>query len=152
MKSKTMLALLALALGFAATSCGGGGGGEDINISGNWTITLTYVSNTCGAPPPTQRVITDDVTITQSGSQFTLIDPSGTLTGTVHGSTITISGTISTTTTQGCNATVTYNGNGSGNETQISGTLTTNTVVTPAGGCVLAGQCGINFTLVMTKR
>ena len=154
MKHTKLFPFAAILLALVATSCGGGDDDDDtLNLAGNWTFTLTYLSNTCGAPAPIDTTDTFDATIQQSGNQLVITDSSGdSLTGSVSGSQMTIGGTVQTTTDAGCNARITYNGTGSGNDNRVNGTISTNTVVTPAGGCTLSGSCGINFSFVANRR
>lgn len=151
MQHKSLSAIFWMLLCVLPAGCGGGDDDNDVNLNGSWNITLTHVSNTCGLPAPAPD--TFSVTIQQTGNQFIFIDDAGdTLAGTVNGSTMTLNGTVTDTTAQGCRATVTFNGSGQASSTRVTGTISTNTVISPAGNCNLSGTCGVNFSFVMNKR
>jgi hypothetical protein len=144
-------------LALASVSCGGDddGGNDDLNLTGNWSLVLNYVSDDCGLGPQAPDVF--DVVIQQSGNQFTLTDSDGqVLNGTVDGDEMTLGGTVVDTIDSGagagCRVSVTYDGDGSGNDNNVSGTVTTRVVISPQGGCILNITCNVNFSFTMVRR
>jgi hypothetical protein len=151
MKLKIMLVSLGL-LGALAAGCNGGGDSGGLNLSGNWTLRVQQVSNTCGLPPVQTQPV--QVTATQSGNRVTFQAAGGgslRLTGELNGSTLRLEGS-DTDTFQGCSAAGDYEGTGQASEQQITGALSLQLAIRPRGTCLLNRDCTLNLTFTMTRN
>jgi len=156
---KTIKLILAFLFSLTLAACGGGGGGGGgmsppaANISGTWSMSDTSGANNCGDPTGVTTYWTGVVSHTAGSNSFTLtttINGSNrSYTGTISGSTITISGSypdVGGTTTTSFSGTListanpmTFSGTSSwswtNGATTCSGTAaTTGTLTAYAGG------------------
>jgi len=83
--------LCVCALGVAFAACGdANSGGYPVDVAGNWEMTTTDVIDSCGGRVP----YTFHATITQSGNALTAEITGGTLSGTIDGNRIQLSGSF----------------------------------------------------------
>ena len=122
-------------------------GGQDLDLAGDWELTTTITSNTCGLPNGTTE--TETIVLAESGdglSVTTFDGPWGTVQ--VDGHNLTITGTAAHD-DFGHPATLETEGTGSGSETEITGTFTTNVDFEPGSGAPT--DCEITLSFTMTK-
>lgn len=141
-------ALLSLALVLLATlvGCGGGGSGGGgapapavvaLDVSGSWNILEVCFQADCGDPDETENY---DATVTQVGSQLTIVTNDGTFQGTITGQAVTWSGSMNED-----NGVVTFTTNGTvtADGTSMTATSTwqwTDGVDSCSGTCDITGS------------
>lgn len=120
-------------------------GGVTVNIIGDWELTTTITSNTCGLPNGTTE--TEIVALAQSGDALSITTFSG-LWGTaeVDGQNVTIAG-LERSDDFGWPATLETAGTGSATETEITGSFTTTVDFDPGSGDHTDCEITTSFTM-----
>jgi murein DD-endopeptidase MepM/ murein hydrolase activator NlpD len=120
---------------------------QDLDLAGDWELTTTITSNTCGLPNGTTE--TETIVLAESGgglSVTTFEGPWGTVQ--VDGHDLSLTGS-ETSDDLGHPATLETEGTGSGSESEITGTFTTTVDFEPGSGA--PADCEITSSFTMTK-